>query len=137
MKTACLMLMLAAMALVPSSSARGESIDGRVVQVYLPPGDVRLAYLETKGGMAIRLSTDRAEVIGTRFFIGDGQVAVELVAHPLNGIYLQGDTKLPSGYVFKERSVVEVRPGYKRASELGPGDVYLTLPLVTFKVPAN
>lgn len=113
---------------------RGESIDGRVVQVSLPVDDIELAYIETKGGMAIELSTGSTSVIGTRFYVGDGKVAVELVAHSMQGIFFQGQTKLEHGYTFKKYSVVDVRPGFKRAADLAPGDVYVIFPAVTFRL---
>ncbi len=128
-------MMFVALVAPSPTTAAVESIDGRVVQVVLPIDDVTLSYVETKGGMSVELKTSTASVMGTKFFVGDGVVAVELVAHPLNGIFFQGATKLTSGFKFEKYSVVEVLPGYRRASELGPGDVYITLPAVTFKTP--
>ena len=115
--------------------ARAESIDGRVVQVELPNEDVTLYYVESKGGMAVELRTPSASVSGTKFYVGDGKVAVELVSHGTNGIFFQGKTKLKQGFVSKKYAVVDVLPGHKKASELGPGDVYITMPAVNFMLP--
>lgn len=53
------------------------------------------------------------------------------------GIVFQGRTKLAHGSKFQKWSSVEVLPGYKRAVDLVPGDVYVVLPAVTFRLPAQ
>lgn len=108
------------------------SIDGRVVRVELPPADVSLSYVETKGGMAIKLAAGAASVQGSKFFVGDGVVAVPLEVVPGRGIVLQGKTVLLHGHEFKRDSTVTVLPGFRKASDLRPGDVYVTLPGLVF-----
>lgn len=120
------------------TSVRAEErseIDANVVQIQLPPEDVTLYYLEMKGGMAIELRTESSSIIGKKFYVGDGVVATELVAHNTRGIMFQKKTELHQGFVFKKNSTVIVLPEYKHASELQPGDVYVILPNVDFKLP--
>jgi hypothetical protein len=119
--------------LVMPPQAESESIDGRVVQVQLPLEDATLLYVEMKGGMAIELKTATASFRGTKFFLGD--VAVPMQVVPTRGIVFQGKTKLEQGFQFTEKTVVKVLPGYKRAVDLAPGDVYVILPGVVFEMP--
>jgi hypothetical protein len=132
MATRC--LVVAVLALIPLTSY-GGSIDGRVLQVEMPFEDVTVMYIETKGGMAVQLQAPSASVQGTKFYVGDGKVAVELAVIARRGIVFQGKTVLKQGDKFRKESEVKVLPGYKKASELAPGDIYVTLPGVTFKVP--
>ena len=116
--------------------ARGGSIDGRVLQVKLPPQDVTLLYIEAREVFTVQLKTRSASVEGQKLYLGDGKVAIDLVAHPTDGIFLQG-VKYHQGDQFKNGSTIRVRAGYKKASELKPGDVYVTLPGVSFEMPGN
>lgn len=116
--------------------ARADSVDGRVVQVRLPAQDVTLSYIEATVGFTVQLKTKDAAVEAQKLYIGDGTVAIDLVAHPTNGIFLQG-VKYRQGDEFKKGSTIQVRAGYKKASELRPGDVYVTLPGVSFELPAK
>ncbi len=127
---------MAVLALLASSSAWADSIDGRVIQVRLPAEDVTLFYVEARNVFTVRLSTKSASVEGQAMYIGDGQVAIELVAYRSQGIILQG-VKYRQGDKFKRGSRIKVRSGYKKASELRPGDVYVTLPGVTFTLPTE
>ena len=117
-------------------SVRGDSIDGRVTQVHLPAEDVTLYYIEAKGAFTVKLETKNASVEGQKLYVGDGRVAVELVAHTTDGIFLQG-TNLRQGHQIKNGSTLKVRPGYKKASDLLPGSVYVTLPGVSFDLPGK
>jgi hypothetical protein len=116
--------------------ARGGSIDGRVIQVELPAEDVTLYYVERKGCFTVKLETKSATIECQKLYIGDGKLAVDLVAHATDGIFLQG-IKYRNGDQFKNGSTIKVRAGYKKASELKPGDVYVTLPGVTFELPGK
>jgi hypothetical protein len=116
--------------------ARGESIDGRVLQVELPDQDITLLYIEAREVFTVQLRTRSASVEGQKLYIGDGNVAIDLVAHPTDGVFLQG-VKYHNGDQFKNGSTIRVRAGYKKASELKPGDVYVTLPGVSFELPGN
>jgi hypothetical protein len=117
-------------------AAQADSIDGRVVQVQLPAQDVTLFYMERQAVFTVRLTTETASVEGQRLYIGDGEVAIDLVAHATDGIFLQGVAHR-NGDQFKKGTVIKVRPGYKKASELKPGDVYVTLPGITFELPGK
>jgi hypothetical protein len=117
-------------------AAQAESIDGRVIQVELPDEDVTLFYVEARAVFTVKLKSDSASVECHRLYIGDGKVAIELVAHATDGIFLQG-VKYRNGDQFKKGSKIKVRPGYKKASELKPGDVYVTLPGVSFELPGK
>jgi hypothetical protein len=119
---------------IPPPRSWADTIDGRVVQVKLPNQDVTLSYVERKGGFTVELETKDGSVEGQKLFIGDGMVAVELVAHPSNGIFLQGD-KYRQGDQFKAGSTIKVKPGFKKASALTAGDVYVVLPGVKFELP--
>lgn len=99
----------------------------------MPDQDVTLYYVERLGAFSVELRADDASVEAQKMYIGDGTVAILLVAHPTNGIRLQGD-KLRQGDKFESGAKIQVKPGYKKASELSPGDVYVTLP-VTFVLP--
>lgn len=115
-------------------TSRADSIDGSVTQIELPPEDVTLFYVERKGGFTVKMETDTAAVEGQKFYIGDGKIAIDLIAHPSKGIFLQG-VHYRQGEKFKKGSAIKVRPGYKKASTLRPGDIYVTLPAVLFKLP--
>ena len=122
----------------PTTAPTGEtapSIDGRVVQIAFPIADITLDYIEARGGMSIQMVADKTSVIGNRFFVGDGTIAVELFADATAGILFQGKTKLKHGHTFKKYSVVDVQSGYKSAADLKPGDVYVIFPTLTFKLP--
>ncbi len=114
---------------------RAESIDGRVIQTKLWQ-DITLYYLESRGGFTVELRTQYASVQGQKLYIGDGDIALELSAHPTKGIFLQGES-LKQGDEIKKNAKIKVKPGFKRASELSPGDVYVTLPAVIFELPAK
>src|SRR5262245_58341346 len=88
--------------------ARGDSIDGRVLQVQLPSQDVTLFYIEARAVFTVQLKTETASVEGPKLYLGDGQVAIDLVAHPTDGIFLQG-VKHHNGDQFKNGSTIKVR----------------------------
>lgn len=115
---------------------RAESIDGRVVQMHLPNQDITLSYVERKGGFTVELQTKSASIEGQKFFVGDGKVAVMLVAHSTDGIFLQGD-RLLHGAKIKAGSTIKVKPGYKNAANLSAGDVYVKLLGVQFELPSE
>ena len=116
--------------------AMSETVDGRVIQVELPAEDVTLLYVEARSGFTVKLEAKTASVEGQKMFIGDGQVALDLVAHASQGIFLQG-VKYKQGDRFKIGAKIKVQPGYKKASELEPGDVYVRLPGVLFALPGK
>ena len=119
-----------------SAPAQGaDRIDSRVVQVRMPDEDVEIAYVERRECFTVELLAKSASVEGVNFYVGDGTVAVELEAHASDGIFLQGKTKLQDRHFFKKGATVKLLPGYKRASALAPGTVYVMLPGVTFEVP--
>ncbi|QDV29194.1 hypothetical protein Spb1_10700 [Planctopirus ephydatiae] len=122
------------LAAVPPASA--DSIDGRVVQVRLPDQDITLSYVERKSGFTVELESNDGSVEGQKLFVGDGTVAIELVAHPSNGIFLQGN-QYRQGDQFKKGSTIKLKPGFKKASALTAGDVYVVLPGVNFELPSN
>lgn len=94
------------------ASARAESIDGRVTQVALPVEDIHVSYVEAKGAVYVKLDARTASVGGTRFYVGDGKIAVELEARSSKGIFFQGrDDLLPQGSVIAKYSVIDVLPG--------------------------
>ncbi len=114
------------------SVVAGETIDGRVIQVQLSNHDVSVAYMERKGGFTVELETKESSIEGPRMYLGDGTLAIELVAHPTDGIFLQGE-KLQQGDKIKAGSTIQVKAGFKKVSELKPGEVYVKLPNVVFK----
>lgn len=115
---------------------RGANIVGSVVHVRLPDQDVMLFYTETNRGFTVRLEAKDGSIEGKKLYIGDGTVAADLVADPANGIFLQG-VMYRQGDQFKKGSSIKLRAGYKKASDLKPGDVYVTLPGVTFELPGK
>jgi hypothetical protein len=117
-------------------TARMLTVGASVVQVRLPAQDITLLYVEAAGGFTVKLEAKDGTVEGKKYYIGDGAVAIDLVADPADGIFLQG-VKYRQGDQFKNGSTIKVRPGYKKASDLKPGDVYVTLPGVTFELPAR
>lgn len=124
------------LALLVLPIAHAELIDGRVTQVRLPPEDITLHYIESKGAFTVKLETINASVEGVKMYVGDGTVAVELIAHATDGIFLQGKNLL-HGEKLKKGSTIELQPGYKMASDLSPGCVYVTLPGLSFKLPGE
>lgn len=133
MHNPCLVLTAAMLVLVPMA-AQGDTIDGGVIQVRLPGEDATLLYVEARGGFTVRLQTDNSSIEARRMYLGDGKVAVELVADALKGPLFQG-LELDQGYVFKKDATIKVLPGFKKAVDLNPGSVYVILPGVTFEVP--
>lgn len=129
-------MFVALLGLAALPSVRGDTIDGRVTQVHLPAEDITLYYIEAKGAFTVKLETKHATVEGQTLYVGDGRVAVELIAHATDGIFLQG-TNLRQGDQFRKGSTLKVRPGYKKASDLAPGSVYVILPGVTFELPGK
>src|SRR5262245_14669892 len=97
-----------------SRPAQADSIDGNVIQVQLPAQDITLFYVEARAAFTVRLATESASVEGQRLYIGDGEVAIELVAHATDGIFLQ-EVNYRNGDQFKKGSSIKVRPDYKRA----------------------
>jgi hypothetical protein len=136
MKALFFMIFIAGLAVAPPRLAMGDTIDGRVFQVNLPAEDVTLFYVEARAVFTVKLRTKTASVEGQKMYIGDGQVAIDLVAHSSKGIFLQ-DVEYKQGDQFKKGSKIKVRPGYKKATELKPGDVYVTLPGVSFALPGK
>lgn len=128
-----LLLMAFCALLVSPINLVDDRISSRVVQVCLPVEDVQLSYNEGDP-FTVELKSPNASIEGIKFFIGDGQVALELKADPTDGILFQGK-KLPHGYVFKTLAIVKVEPGFKKAKDLPPGTIYVKLPGVEFKIP--
>jgi len=124
----------AVLAALHSAPACGESMDSRVIQVTLPADDVTLSYVERQPGFTVRLQTPSASVEGEKLYIGDGAVAIDLVAHPSQGIFLQG-VMYRQGDKFEKGRIIKLRPGHKKATELKPGEVYVVLPGVSFELP--
>jgi hypothetical protein len=120
-----------------TSPARGESIDGRVVQVRLPAEDFTLFYVETKGGMTIELRGATASFTGTKFLVGDGEIALPLEVDPGRGIVFQKANRLRQGFEFKNTGTIRMLPGWRRAVDLKPGEIYVTLPGVRFVRPGE
>ena len=117
-------------------TSRMLTVGASVVQVRLPAQDITLFYVETKDGFTVKLEAKDGSVEGKKYYIGDGAVAIDLVADPADGIFLQG-VRYRQGDQFKNGSTIKVRPGYKKLSDLRPGDVYVTLTGVTFELPAK
>lgn len=134
MRAPIVLTLLVAAVSAGSNSAYGDTVDGRVTQVELPAQTITLYYVEAREVFTVRLKAHIASVDAQTMYIGDGKVAIKLTAHGTEGIMLQGD-KLWQGYQFKNGDTIKVKDGYKQASELVPGDVYVTLPGVTFVVP--
>src|SRR5262249_58493920 len=95
--------------------------------------DITLFYVEAPAVFTVRIVSGSASVEGQKLYIGDGKVAIELVAHATDGIFLQG-VKYYNGDQFKNGSTIKVRVGYKKASELQPGDGYGTLAGLSFEL---
>ena len=136
MRVAFAVMLGAVLVVALPRAAQADSIDGRVIQVQLPAQDVTLFYVEARAVFTVQLKTESASVECQRLYIGDGKAAIELVAHATDGIFLQG-VAYRNGDQFKKGSAIKVRPGYKKASELKPGDVYVTLPGVSFELPGK
>jgi hypothetical protein len=134
MRSLCLITFVAALALPAGHAGGAESIHSGVVQVRLPREDLTLLFVEARGGMTVCLKGVESQVEGRRLFLGDGRVAVALEATTA-GILFQGRTGLNQGFRFRVGSVVRLLPGYRKAAELKPGDVYVTLPGITFEAP--
>ena len=115
----------------PCGVVRAGAIDSSVVQIRLPGEDATFIYLEAPGGFTARLETENSSVEARKIFLGDGEVAVELRIDPVKGPVFQGE-EIKSGHVFKKDATIKLHPGYKRASDLRPGSVYVILPGVTF-----
>ncbi len=134
MKTISFAVFALVLALFSPVSAVADTVDGRVLQVQLPREDVTLFYIEARSGFTVKMKTETAAVEGQKLYIGDGKVAIDLVAHSTQGIYLQG-VKYRQGDQFKNGATIKVLPGFRNAAELKPGDVYVTLPGVAFELP--
>lgn len=115
------------------SARRGP--DSRVTKITFPAEDVVLSYGERAPVFVVGLTTASAALEAPRVYIGDGEVALQLRADESKGIFFQGDIPLKSGHKFEKGSTVEVRPGFKWAKDLKPGDVYVILPGVKFVRP--
>lgn len=109
--------------------------DSRVTQIRFPDEDIVLSYGERAPVFVVGLTTASAALEAPLVYIGDGEVALPLRADESKGIFFQGDIPLKSGDKFGKGSTVEVRPGFKWAKDLKPGDVYVILPGVKFVRP--
>ena len=136
MKTMYSMIFVSVLAVASLRPALADTISGRVTQIKLPAEDVTLYYVEARDVFTVRMKTKSASVEGQKMYIGDGRVAIDLVAHSTKGIFLQG-MEYKQGDQLKKGVTIEVRPGYKNATELKPGDVYVTLPGVLFSLPGK
>lgn len=134
MRFCSIAVILISLAGLTRASAGADSIDGRVVQLQMPAEDFTLYYVEAREVFTVKLASKSASIEARRMFIGDGEIAVELYAHSINGIYLQTASK-KQGDQFKQDSRIQVEPGYKRAADLKPGDLYVTLPGIIFDLP--
>lgn len=126
-----LALCLPAVSMTPDD--RPTTVDGRVVQMKLPAQELRLSYIESRSTFTVELAADVASVQAEKMYIGDGTIAIELRADSTNGIFLQ-DELLQHGTRLEKQAVVKVKPGYKQATELKPGDVYVVLAGVNFEL---
>lgn len=106
-------------------------LDNSVTTIRLPGEDVTFIALESRNGNTVRLETATSSMEGRRVYIGDGDFAVEIRIDPLKGPMFQG-AELRSGHVFKKDATIKLHPGYKKASDLRPGSVYVILSGVTF-----
>jgi hypothetical protein len=116
----------------PSPTAK---LDAGVVAFKMPLAAVKMALVESRGGMTVKLSTETAYVSGSKFYIGDGDIAILLEATN-DGIFLQGQ-KLTHGQSLALHATVAVKPGYKKAEDLKAGDVYAILPGQIFETTAK
>ena len=124
---------LAATLIGPMSAVdMDKSIDSRVVKIKLPVADVELNYVEANHGMAIDMVAGTTTISGTRFYVGDGKVALLMEADALNGIRFQESQMLVHGHTFKKYSIVELQPNCKSVGDLEPGDVYVEMPALNF-----
>lgn len=110
-----------------------SSIDGGVLQVKMPSEDLTFSYVE-RSVFTVQMESESASIEGTKMYLGDGEIAIELKAHPSEGIRLQG-LPIKQGHMIRKGDSIEVLPGYRKASELRSGDVYVTLPGVLFQLP--
>lgn len=134
MRSSCFALLLATLFSNAQLAWSRDSIDSSVVQVRLPGEDATLFYVEAKGGFTVKLETENSSIEARKLYLGDGEVAVLLEAHPLKGPYFQG-AELNQGFIFKKNATIPLKRGYKKASDLEPGSVYVILPGVTFEAP--
>jgi hypothetical protein len=61
-------------------TARMLTVGASVVQVRLPAQDVTLFYVGAAGGFTVKLEAKDGSVEGKKYYIGDGAVALDLVA---------------------------------------------------------
>lgn len=134
MRFSLVAVLLMSLAGFTRAAAGAESIDGRVVQFQMPAEDFTLYYVEAREVFTVKLASKTASIEAPRMYIGDGEIAIELYANSINGLRLQSTDK-KQGDTFKQDSRIQVEPGYKRASELKPGDLYVTLPGIIFDLP--
>jgi len=127
------LMLLASVITVASFASHIHAFDDRVVRVRLPDEDIVAAYVEGDP-FTVRLWAKSASIEGVSFYIGNGGIAVELRAHPSQGLVFQGELIDPP-HDFKKGSTVNVLPGYKWVGDLPPGTVYVELPGVKFEVP--
>jgi hypothetical protein len=129
-----LVLLAPALAVAPFSPPV-HAVDNHVIRVRLPDEHIVVGYVEGDP-FTVRLQAKNASVEGVSFYVGNGGIAVELRAHPSQGLVFQGELIDPP-HEFKKGSTVKVRPGYKQVGDLAPGTVYVELPGVTFEVPGK
>lgn len=135
MRATFAVLILAVLAVSSSRPALGGTIDGRVLLVELPAEDYTLYYVE-RSVFTVRLKGATASIEGREMYIGDGEIAIPLVAHASKGIFLQGEP-YEQGDKFEKGATIRVRPGYVKAVDLKPGDVYVTMRGLTFNLPSE
>lgn len=124
---------------VTGSGSKGnmrlQGIDSRVTKITFPAEDVVLSYGERAPVFVVGLTAAGASLEAPKMYIGDGEVALPLRADESKGLFFQGNIPLKSGHKFVKGSTVEVHPGFARAKDLDPGDVYVILPGVKFVLP--
>lgn len=126
-------VVLVVVAITFAATLQADTIDGRVVQITLPSEDYSVIYTETKGGMSFELRGKTSSIQGQRLYVGNGTIAVLLEAHPSDGVIFQGQIDA-NGLKFTKGSVIQVKPGFKKATELQPGDIYVTLLNIDFQI---
>ncbi len=115
-----------------ANAANYGGFDGSFTWVSLPADDVTFTYVE-RAPFTVKVEAAGSTVEGRRFYIGDNKVAIELVAHPLDGIFLQGVNR-GGNFIMTKGATISVKPGYKKPLDLKPGDVYVVLPGIKFEI---
>jgi hypothetical protein len=113
----------------PGGPVVGTGGAKRVTRVVLPDGAVKIEFLSDHQPPAFRITVAGTQLEGDRVFIGDGTVAVELLATPRG---FRFDTKAGDSRLYFRESYgnlrggsLQIDGGYWTAAELPPGSVYV------------